>query len=102
MTRKGLGNLQPARSQQRPQFIAHTSLRIHHRFQSWVDAKHQLEDVGVLSVVPLGRLRALHAEHVAQLAEEGLAVGALGRPRFFPARDEFLKGVEALRHTPGL
>lgn len=52
-----------------------------------------LEDVGVLLVVGLRRVRALDPEHVAQLAEEELAVGTLGRARLFPARDEFRKRI---------
>ena len=50
-------------------------------------------------VVGLRRAGALDPEHVAQLAEEGLAVGTLRRTRLSPARDESRKGSWAMRHT---
>ena len=54
-----------------------------------VGQRHRfLEDIGVGSLVGRGWIGAVHLQHVAQLGEERLAVGALGRAGGTPARDE--------------
>ena len=51
-----------------------------------------LEDIGVLPVVSLRRIRRRNAQQIAQFAEKELIVGAFRRAGIFPTPDEFLNG----------
>ena len=55
-----------------------------------------LEDIGVLLRVARRRIRRCHAQHAAQLGQEHVLVGPLGRTRAGPLVDE---GVEVLAHA---